>query len=338
MTLQLVFRPYSFALSRPLVTSRGSWQRRRGWLLRIVDPGSGLAGWGEVSPLDPGEQRCCERVISAWCLHVCRSSEELEALLPSLPAALAFAIGAALAELDGVVGDAHANGQRWRPPPRSAQLLPAGHAMPAALEALLAQHGEASGESPMVELLTLKWKVAAAEPALEWRLLSQLLKRLPAKVRLRLDANGGWDRATADRWADAVEGDPRLDWLEQPLAADDLEGLSRLGERVPVALDESLGLNPELREYWTGWQVRRPVLEGDPRPLLQDLQRGRPKLMLSTAFETGIGARWLALLAQLQQQGPTPVAPGLAPGWTPSGPLFASQPEQVWAHAAEARP
>ena len=117
-----------------------------------------------------------------------------------------------------------------------------------------------------------------------------------------------------------------------------MEGLSRLGERVPVALDESLGLNPELREYWTGWQVRRPVLEGDPRPLLQDLQRGRPKLMLSTAFETGIGARWLALLAQLQQQGPTPVAPGLAPGWTPSGPLFASQPEQVWAHAAEAMP
>ena len=338
MTLQLVFRPYFFDLSRPLVTSRGSWQRRRGWLLRIVDPGSGLAGWGEVSPLDPGDQRCCERVISAWCLHVCRSSEELEALLPSLPAALAFAIGAALAELDGVVGDAHANGQRWRPPPRSAQLLPAGHAMPAALEALLAQHGEASGESPMVESLTLKWKVAAAEPALEWRLLSQLLKRLPQKVRLRLDANGGWDRATADRWADAVEGDPRLDWLEQPLAADDLEGLSRLGERVPVALDESLGLNPELREYWTGWQVRRPVLEGDPRPLLQDLQRGRPKLMLSTAFETGIGARWLALLAQLQQQGPTPVAPGLAPGWTPSGPLFASQPEQVWAHAAEAMP
>lgn len=338
MTLQLVFRPYAFQLTRPLVTSRGSWQRRRGWLLRIVDPGSGLAGWGEVSPLDPGDQRCCERVISAWSLHVCRSSEELEALLPSLPAALAFAIGAALAELDGVVGDAHANGQRWRPPPRSAQLLPAGHAMPAALEALLAQHGEASGESPMVESLTLKWKVAAAEPALEWRLLSQLLKRLPAKVRLRLDANGGWDRATADRWADAVEGDPRLDWLEQPLAADDLEGLSRLGERVPVALDESLGLNPELREYWTGWQVRRPVLEGDPRPLLQDLQRGRPKLMLSTAFETGIGARWLALLAQLQQQGPTPVAPGLAPGWTPSGPLFASQPEQVWAHAAEAMP
>ena len=336
MTLQLVFRPYAFALTRPLVTSRGSWQQRRGWLLKIVAPGSDSAGWGEVSPLEPGEQRCCERVLSAWSLQLCRSRGELEAMLPTLPAALAFAIGAALAELDGVVGDAH--GPCWCPPPQSAQLLPAGHAMPAALEALLAQRVEASGNSCGVAPLTLKWKVAAAEPALEWQLLGLLLERLPNEARLRLDANGGWDRDTADRWADAVEGDPRLDWLEQPLAAHDLEGLLRLGERVPVALDESLAQNPELREQWPGWQVRRPLLEGDPRPLLQDLQRGRPKLMLSTAFETGIGARWLALLAQVQQQGPTPVAPGLAPGWTPSGPLFASDPEQVWAQAAEAMP
>jgi len=336
MSLQLEFRPYAFDLSRPLVTSRGSWQRRRGWLLRILDSGSGSTGWGEVSPLDPVERRCCERVLRAWTLHLCRSREELDALLPTLPAALVFAIGAALAELDGVVGDAH--GQCWCPPSQSAQLLPAGHAMPAALEALLVQQGEASGESCGVVPLTLKWKVAAAEPALEWRLLGLLLERLPDEARLRLDANGGWDRATADRWADAVGDDPRLDWLEQPLAADDHEGLSRLGGRVPVALDESLALNPELREQWPGWQVRRPVLEGDPRPLLQDLQRGRPRLMLSTAFETGIGARWLALLAHLQQQGPTPVAPGFAPGWTPSGPLFAAEPEQVWAQAAEGVP
>lgn len=332
MTLQLEFRPYAFDLRRPLLTSRGSWQRRRGWLLRIVDPGSGVAGWGEVSPLEPADRRCCQAVLSAWSLPMRRSRQALEELLPSLPAALAFALGAALAELDGLVGDGP--GPAWCPPPSSAQLLPAGQGMPAALEALLALHGEASSEWRKLEPLTLKWKVAAVEPALEWRLLGLLLERLPDEARLRLDANGGWDRATADRWADAVGGDPRLDWLEQPLAADDLEGLSRLGERVPVALDESLALNPELREQWPGWQVRRPVLEGDPRPLLQDLQRGRPRLMLSTAFETGIGARWLALLAHLQQQGPTPVAPGFAPGWTPPGPLFASEPEQVWAHAA----
>ena len=61
---------------------------------------------------------------------------------------------------------------------------------------------------------------------------------------------------------------------------------------------------------------------------------GLPQRMLSTAFETGIGRRWLEHLAGLQAQGPTPTAPGLAPGWTPSGPLFSTDPEQVWAAAA----
>ena len=161
--------------------------------------------------------------------------------------------------------------------------------------------------------------------------------RRPA-AELQVDANGGWSRATARRWMERLVGDPRFAWLEQPLAPNDQEGLDELAGLGPVALDESLDQDPSLRDHWGGWQVRRPVLEGDPRPLLQDLQRGRPKLMLSTAFETGIGARWLALLARLQQQGPTPVAPGFAPGWTPSGPLFASEPEQVWAQAAQAMP
>ena len=102
----------------------------------------------------------------------------------------------------------------------------------------------------------------------------------------------------------------------------------------PVALDESLDQQPELRSSWSGWQVRRPALEGDPRLLLRELQAGLPHRMLSTAFETGIGRRWLEHLAGLQAQGPTPAAPGLAPGWTPAGPMFSNDPEQVWAAAA----
>ena len=88
--------------------------------------------------------------------------------------------------------------------------------------------------------------------------------------------------------------------------------------------------DPRLRETWVGWQVRRPALDGDPRPLLRDLQEGVPQRMVSTAFETGIGRRWLHHLAALQIQGPTPAAPGLAPGWCPAGPLFSDDPQVVW--------
>ncbi|MFM7512532.1 MAG: hypothetical protein ACKO3F_04060 [Cyanobium sp.] len=60
-------------------------------------------------------------------------------------------------------------------------------------------------------------------------------------------------------------------------------------------------------------------------------------MTLSTAFETGIGARWLHHLAAVQADGPTPAAPGLAPGWSPPGELAASKPERVW-RAAETAP
>ncbi|WP_114993871.1 o-succinylbenzoate synthase [Synechococcus sp. UW179A] len=321
MALQLAIRSYAYSLSRPLRTASGAWQQREGWLLRLTCGISGRVGWGEVAPLDPAHRPACERALSRWQNSVnteCKR-DQLEALLPKLPVEVAFALGAALAELDGLV-------QAWLPAPSSACLLPAGPAMLSMLDQLLATH-------PVGDPITVKWKVAAIDADLEWSLLSRLLDRLPPEARLRLDANAGWERSEADRWAGVLEGDPRLDWLEQPLAVDDLQGLRDMAKRVPVALDESLLKQPALREQWQGWQVRRPLLEGDPRPLLRQLQEGRPRLMLSTVFETGIGFRWLALMAGLQQRGPTPVAPGLAPGWCHQGPLFSCDPAQVWAAA-----
>ena len=324
MRLSLALRPYGFALSRPLTTASGSWQQRDGWLLRMVCPQTGRVGWGEVAPLQPQERRACERALADWqqTAEVEVHRDQLEVVLPQLPPAVAFAVGAALAELEVDLGP-------WHPIPPAAHLLSAGPEMLPELERLLASPVAAPG-------ITVIWKGAAADPELEWSLLRQLLERLPAMARLRLDANAGWDRAEADRWMEVLADDPRLEWLEQPLAVDDLDGLNRLAERLPVALDESLQAHPAWREQWQGWQVRRPLLEGDPRPLLRQLQRGRPRLMLSTAFETGIGFRWLAFMSRLQWQGPTPAAPGLAPGWCPQGPLFSAEPDQVWAAAGGA--
>jgi O-succinylbenzoate synthase len=183
---------------------------------------------------------------------------------------------------------------------------------------------------------TFKWKVAVVPDREERALLEQLLEVLSVDGRLRLDANGGWDRPTAWQWAERLAAEPRLAWLEQPLAPGDHAGLCELADRVPVALDESLQVDPALAASWSGWQVRRPSQEGDPRPLLAALEAGRPRLMLSTAFETGIGRRWLQHLAALQAEGPTPAAPGLAPGWQPCGGLASADPEAVWEAAAVA--
>ena len=324
MELRLQIKPYGFNLNRPLHTAAGVLQHRRGWVLRLEDS-VGRLGWGEVSPLEAEQYEACQAALVRMMeLGVVWTVSSLEHWIATGPAALAFAIGAALAELDGELGSASSGG--WLQAPMSAFLLPAGVAMRDSLDRLLAS------VDPNLPF-TLKWKVAVCDHEEEWCLLQGLLDKLPALARLRLDANGGWDRLQAWQWVERLRGDSRLEWLEQPLAADDWEGLQAIAAVLPVALDESLQAYPTWRDHWESWQVRRPLLEGDPRPLLRDLLRGRPRLMLSTAFETGIGGRWLAHLAALQAQGETPAAPGLAPGWCPAGPLFSSDPAEVWAAA-----
>jgi O-succinylbenzoate synthase len=84
---------------------------------------------------------------------------------------LAFAIGAALAELDGELGSGSCAG--WLQAPTSAFLLPAGVAMRDALDRVLS-----SVDSNLP--FALKWKVAACDPEEEWCLLQDLLDKLPA--------------------------------------------------------------------------------------------------------------------------------------------------------------
>ena len=324
--LRLQWRPFALPLPQPLRTARGLLQGKQGWLLRLEMPG-GSVGWGEAAPLD-GDLAPIEAAIGRLGTRCGRASLETALASGALPPALAFALGAALAEGDGLpLG-------RWRPAPSAGHLLPAGPAAIPALTAALAGQQEGSGGGPC-----FKWKVAVHPDPEERLLLERLLAQLPSTARLRLDANGGWDRATAAAWAGRLAGELRLDWLEQPLDPADAQGLEVLAARFPavaIALDESLQARPELRKHWPGWQVRRPSQEGDPRPLLAELERGRPRLMLSTGFETGIGARWLHHLAALQARGPTPAAPGLAPGWSPSGDLAAPDPERVWRAAGAA--
>jgi O-succinylbenzoate synthase len=320
--LRLQWRPFRAVLPCPLRTARGTIEAKQGWLLRL-EAESGAVGWGEAAPLPEPSARLDAAISALPAVLPCR---ELDRRLRhgfgpgQASRCLAFALGAALAELEGLPQN------RWRGAPPGAVLLPAGEAALAALEQAIAQAGP--------EPLVLKWKVATHDDGLERRVLEQLLQRLPATAGLRLDANGGWTRATAWGWAERLAGESRLHWLEQPLPPADPEGLLALARHLPVALDESLQHHPELTRQWPSWQVRRPSQEGDPRPLLAALQRGTPGLMVSSAFETGIGRRWLEHLAALQWDGPTPAAPGLARQWQPRGPLAAADPAAVWRAAA----
>ena len=320
--LRLAWRPFQFHLPQAMVTAHGALAQRRGWLLRL-EAADGRLGWGEALALEPEQGSLASGLVGAiQAMPPCLSRPQIEAAIGAAPKPLAFALGAALAELDGL-GSLGTGG--WLQAPASAWLLPAGARAVEELERVLA-----SGPPPPA----FKWKVAALPAHQELDLLELLVQRLPAGALLRLDANGGWDRATAAAWADRLAREPWLEWLEQPLQPLDQQGLEALAARVPVALDESLRASPALAASWPGWQVRRPLLEGDPRSLLAAFEAGQPRWMVSTALETGIGRRWVDHLAALQALGPTPTAPGLAPGWCPQGDLFSADPQLVWQAAA----
>ncbi|MCI0548112.1 MAG: muconate/chloromuconate family cycloisomerase [Candidatus Rokubacteria bacterium] len=85
-----------------------------------------------------------------------------------------------------------------------------------------------------------KIKTAAAPVAEDVRRVERLRDALGPEVSLRVDANQGWDRPTALRAVRALEPFG-LDFVEQPVARWDMEGLAWLGRRVgvPIMADES---------------------------------------------------------------------------------------------------
>src|SRR5205823_588309 len=122
-----------------------------------------------------------------------------------------------------------------------AALLPAGRAVLAALP-------------PKAEagFRVFKWKVGVGDVADELGLLDDVCAALPSGAKLRLDANGAWERRQAERWLERCADRP-VEFVEQPCfgprdgkaataltKSDDL--LLGLAEDfpTPIALDESL--------------------------------------------------------------------------------------------------
>tara|TARA_B100000700_G_C15024273_1_gene847331 strand:- start:1390 stop:2358 length:969 start_codon:yes stop_codon:yes gene_type:complete len=319
MLLKLEFKYFSFRLNSTLNTSKGIISQKKGWLVYAEDI-VGNIGWGEIAPIDQNELKYCEDFIQnkKGNTHI----EIIESEIDLLPPSVAFGIGSALSELKGEIGVGSKN--NWLKPYDSAILLSSRD------EILIEINKWNQKKRKYNHKLTFKIKVAIESIKEERNLLMKIFKEMPENAKLRIDANGGWSRIEANAMADYLRNEPKLEWIEQPLPPNDIEGLLKLKNKIPVALDESLLDLPSLRSTWPSWQIRRPLIEGDPRSIMKDMNKNSSFIVISTAFETGIGSRWVKHLAALQQKSPTPTAPGLAPGWCPNSELFSTDPFLVW--------
>lgn len=239
----VAIEPLDLTLQTALTVAYGSYPVLNYALLKISTD-DGLLGLGEASP-DPevtGETQsiviAALRQISG--LLVGRHPFDIEsilstcrAIIPNAPAALA-AIDMALYDLMGQalgVPLYQLLGGKSRPAIALYPVIPLDEPLVMAdMSAKFAQMGAD----------TLKVKLGSS-PDLDLLRLREIRGAVGDAVKLRLDINQGWrDASTALSAIRSLEGF-HIEWIEQPVAANDLAGLAAVSAAtdIPIMADES---------------------------------------------------------------------------------------------------
>ncbi len=302
---------------RPFATATGMWVEREAWILRLVDA-DGRVGLGEAV-LEPANGEVAETILAAL---VREAVEGAAGGLPSL----------ADLEMHGAPGRALAaalEGARFdleQPVPVEGDVAD-GVGVNATLPSLgPGAAAEAAQQSVESGFVTLKIKAGAER---ETEALVERVRTIRAAVgpdiRLRLDVNGAWDLATATDRLEAIERFD-IEFVEQPLAGHDIDGLAELRRRVrvPIAADEAAASVRDVRGLLEAEAVDVVVVKparvggADAVAEIAAMAAGRGvPVVVSTLFETGIGiAAALAIAEALPDvasaRWPDPLDHGLA--------------------------
>lgn len=133
----------------------------------------------------------------------------------------------------------------------------------------------------------------------------EALREEAPRVALRVDANAAWTRTRAKRMLDVLDA-ARVEFVEQPLAAADLEGHAALRAfaRVPIVADESLHHVQDvvaLAGAFDGVNLKLAKL-GGPLRALEALRLARAhgmSVMMGCMIESSLGISAAAHLAGL---------------------------------------
>ncbi len=318
--MNLIFQKKSFffKLSSKVDNSNTTYKNKSGWIIKLNNVDEGV-GFGEVNPLRKKDLVKCQIQLNQIPKYV--NSKNISELIKNFHPCIQSAINSSLAEIERKIN--FKENYCFNQVDQTAILLNPYNPVE---ELKILKNNKLLNEKS----LTIKWKVGIQDNSSEEKTLVEILNHLRSNIKLRIDANGSWKREIANRWVDILKDIENIDWLEQPLSKDDIEGLRELNKRMPIALDESLLKYPYLINEWDGWQIRRPSQEINPMHLLKELKDKKGFRSLSTSFETGIGRRWLFHLSSLQLMGLTPKVPGLALKKNPNSFLFLNDAQKIW--------
>ena len=270
--------PYAVALRAPLGTAHGAITERRGFVVRV--DADGHEGVGEASPLPDWTENvhACERALSRAADaiadgDVMARSSQTDAL-DATDDAPAARHGVSLAFLDAEAKRAGRPLYRHLGADAPVERVPVNATVG---DANAETTAERVGEAVAAGFETVKVKVGARSLDADLARLRAVRAAAP-DVAVRVDANAAWDRETAARAFDAL-ADLAVEYVEQPLSADDLGGHAALrGGAVGVALDESVaahGVEDVLDAGAADAAVLKPMALGGPDRTVDAGRRAR---------------------------------------------------------------
>ena len=253
----------------PLATARGVWKKRVSWVIRQLGE-DGQVRYGEIAPI-PGLSEIPENEIK----------EELEFWTQQGGQNGDFKfLGPGISCLNSSI---------W-------ELSCDASSMLKGTARLWGIHTSSNGS-------VIKRKIGLRPIEHELPFVLEWLKILPAHFKVRLDANESFSRELLLKWVDALEGNQKIQFIEQPTGSDDDDWLIDFSNQssVPIALDESL-----FRIYNSGlitslprslFLVIKPVLFPNWVKLFSDLEDRMNQVVFSTAFESPFGYESIIRLA-----------------------------------------
>ena len=296
MNYQFKFFPYQRKFKIPLETRYGPWSVREGIILKLIKNEQQI-GWGEIAPLPWFGSETLEQALD-FCQSIgSRLTKELIDEIPDKLPACQFGFESALKNVSSQKPILNLD----LPAHKYSYLLPTGKKALDHLSKINMNDEKLLGDR---ENLTYKWKIGVQSFTQEISIFEQLVEQLPLNSRLRLDANGGLNLETAQRWLSFTDQIRQIEFIEQPLSPAQFSELLTLSEnfKTAIALDESVANLKQLKEcYELGWRgiyVIKAAIMGSPRQLEKFCQNHAIDAVFSSVFETSIGQQAVLTLAQ----------------------------------------
>lgn len=329
MVTRVQWTPFRIPFVTPYETARGRASHRTGYIVRVHTQ-SGFSGLGEAS-LDPSEADSQDefpgriRSLARALLRLGPNDDPEPVMQRALDGdmmarAVHCAFETALLDAGGRELGISAAEMMTGDPDGPLPIGPARTSVPvnatiAHRESLLAVSAALSAKQARFGCIKLKVGMESS-PASEASRVRAVRDAIGPDIRLRLDANGAWDRATAIVTIQALEPYD-IELVEQPVPARDLNGLRAVADAIdtPIAADESADNRDSAMKAldYADLLVLKPMRLGgstSARFFIDLAQVFENPAIVTTTIDTGIAtAMALHTVAALEEDG---IAHGLA--------------------------